>query len=75
MVETLSREVGAGKLLAATKRDIWLRAVALTSPETSLSLSPRSLLSSLPHSLLPASYYKELPAQGKSLANSAPRIE
>ncbi|XP_044245151.3 CMRF35-like molecule 9 isoform X6 [Ursus arctos] len=35
----------------------------------------RSLLSSFPHSLLPASYYKEPPAQGKSLANSAPSIK
>lgn len=54
---------------------MWLRAVILTSPETSLSLSLRSLLSSFPHSLLPASYYKEPPAQGKSLANSAPSIK
>ncbi|XP_073091765.1 CMRF35-like molecule 9 isoform X6 [Manis javanica] len=35
----------------------------------------RSLLSSLPSSLLSASCYNQPPAQGKSLANSAPRIE
>lgn len=75
MVETLSRKWGQESYWQPPRQDIWLRAVALTSPETSLSLSPRSLLSSLPHSLLPASYYKELPVQGKSLANSAPRIE
>lgn len=55
------------------------------SPESSLSLSSRKkgqscpywhLLSFFPHPLLPASYtYKETAAQGKSLADSAPRTE
>lgn len=59
--------------------------VMFAFPESSLSLSSRKkgqshphwhLLSFLPHSLLPVSYsYKEPAAQGKSLADSAPRTE